>query len=189
MAANFDTNLFANDPARDDLLVLVDAFDQPQGEASKEQTHREGLLHRAFSVVVMRESDQGPKLLLAKRAQTKYHSGGLWANSCCSHPRVGEELNQAVVRRVQEELGIDVHDAKEIGAFIYRTAFHNGLVEYEYDHVFVAYCEEEPTPDPKEAEALRWVTPEELSSLLLSKPRMFASWAPTVFSLVLPASS
>ena len=84
-------DLMANDPARDDLLILVDGRDREIGTATKLQAHVEGTLHRAFSVVLLRDGEEGPELLLAKRSMAKYHSGGLWANSCCSHPRVGEQ--------------------------------------------------------------------------------------------------
>lgn len=117
----------ANDPARDDELILVDGLDREVGTATKLQTHVEGLLHRAFSVVLARDGADGPELLLAKRSMRKFHSGGLWANSVCSHPRAGEELMDAAYRRVREELGCGAVGLREIAAFAYRAEFENGL--------------------------------------------------------------
>ena len=107
----------AVDPARADELVLVDGLDRQVGTATKEQTHREGLLHRAFSVVLVREGADGPEILLAQRAEGKYHSAGLWANSCCSHQRAGEEVVAAAYQRVCEELGCEAADLREVAAF------------------------------------------------------------------------
>ena len=177
----------ADDPARDDQLILVDGLDRQIGTASKMQAHVRGQLHRAFSVVLAREGQEGRELLLAQRAMGKYHSGGLWANSCCSHPRAGEELLDAAYRRVQEELGCDADDLHEIGAFAYRAAFANGLVEHEYDHVLLGRCAGEPNPDPGEVGAVRWVGVEELADELAGRPEQFCAWAPMVLSMALRA--
>lgn len=175
------------DPLRDDLLVLVDAFDQQTGTATKKHVHRAGLLHRAFSVVLTREGTRGPELLLARRAPGKYHSSGLWANSCCSHPRPGEDLVGAATRRTLEELGITPRDLREVDSFVYRAPFENGITEYEYDHVFVATCEGEPTPDPYEVDAVRWVSLPELVDELATYPEHFAVWAITVLPMAMRA--
>lgn len=174
------------DPSRDDELVLVDALDRPLGTASKAQAHLEGLLHRAFSVVLFRKGAQGPEMLISQRAHGKYHSGGLWANSCCSHPRAGESLADAVPRRLQEELGCSACDLREVGAFVYRAEFANGLAEYEYDHVSVGRLAGEPKPDPAEVEAVRWVGIDALAVELAEHPEEFCAWAFTVFSFTLP---
>lgn len=174
-------DLLAGDTARNDMLILVDEHDQQVGTATKEQTHTDGLLHRAFSVTLLRNGDDGPELLLVRRAACKYHSGGLWTNSCCSHPRNGENLANAVVRRVNEELGVSIDDPVEIGSFLYRAEFENGLVEHEFDHVFVARCEETPSPDPAEADEVRWVHAGELAAELQTQPEQFTAWAPEVF--------
>ena len=175
----------AMDPARADQLVLVDGLDRPLGTASKEQAHREGLLHRAFSVALVRDGEGGPEVLLSQRALNKYHSAGLWANSCCSHPRAGEDLLDAAYRRTREELGCDASALREIGAFVYRAPFPDGLFEYEYDHVFVGSCAGEPAPDPDEVAAVRWVGADALAAELAEHPEHFAAWAFTVLSLVL----
>ena len=198
----------AGDPARDDLLILVDGLDREVGTASKAQAHAEGLLHRAFSVVLVRRaggqtaSDAGAQperpnqpgqpgqperleLLLAQRAAGKYHSSGLWANSCCSHPRAGETVLDAAYRRVHEELGCEATDLRELCAFAYRAEFADGLCEHEFDHVLVGACSGEPAPDPSEVGALRWVTLDDLAAELAEQPGHFAAWAPMVLTLAM----
>lgn len=177
--------LMLNDPARDEMLILVDAFDREIGSATKLGAHVDGLLHRAFSAVLWREGENGPELLLAKRALTKYHSGGLWTNSCCSHPRVGEEVLEAGQRRVAEELGVEPIGLYELDSFIYRAVFDNGITEYEFDHVLLGRCEGEPVPDPAEASDVRWIGFDALSAEMLDAPEQFTVWAFTVFPMVM----
>lgn len=174
-----------DDPFKDDMLVLVDGRDRQRGSATKWEAHVQGALHRAFSVVLMREGGEGPELLLAKRALCKYHSGGLWANSCCSHPRVGEETIDAAYRRVREELGCQAVDLHEVCGFVYRAEFDNGLCEHEYDHVIVGRCTGDIVPNPQEASEVRWIGFDELAAELVAEPKKFAVWAPIVFSLVM----
>lgn len=176
------TDRMAEDPARDDMLILVDALDRQVGVATKRQAHVEHLLHRAFSVVLTRERDGRTELLLTRRAAGKYHSAGLWANSCCSHPRAGEEVLDAARRRVGEELGCGAADLREIGAFAYRAVFEDGLCEFEYDHVLVGRCLGEPSPDPAETSEARWVGLDRLAAELADSPEVFAAWAPMVLS-------
>ena len=173
------------DPAKDDRLILVDALDRETGLATKEEIHRRGLLHRAFSVLLTEDGPDGPRFLLSQRAPDKYHCAGLWANSCCSHPRAGETVREAALRRVREELDCGVRDPREIGAFLYRASFADGLTEYEYDHVLLAAPAGEPCPDPREIDAVRWVSAAELSDLLAREPETFCPWAFTVFSMAL----
>ena len=173
------------DPARDEQLILVDGLDRMTGTATKWEAHAQGLLHRAFSAVLVREGDTGAEVLLSQRAMGKYHSGGLWANSCCSHPRAGAELLDEAVRRVREELGCEAADLREIGAFVYRAEFENGLAEHEYDHVLVGRMTGELMPDPTEVSATRWVGVEELAAELAREPRHFSAWAPMVLSIAL----
>ncbi|HAM15157.1 MAG TPA: isopentenyl-diphosphate Delta-isomerase [Eggerthellaceae bacterium] len=173
------------DATRDDLLILVDGKDRELGSATKLKTHVEGLLHRAFSVVLVRDGEGGPEMLLARRALGKYHSGGLWANTCCSHPRVGEATMDAAYRRVSEELGCRAVDLRELCAFAYRAEFESGLCEYEYDHVFVGRCEGDPSPDPAEVDAVRWVGFDAVAAELASDPRAFAAWAPMVLTMAM----
>ena len=171
-----------DDPARDDMLILVDENDRETGSASKMDAHVDGLLHRAFSLVLFREGEGGRELLLSKRAISKYHSGGLWANSCCSHPRLGEELLEAVSRRAPEEIGCEVASLEDIGGFGYRAKFPNGLVEHEFDHIVLGRCLGEPIPNPSEASEVRWVGFGELAGELAAFPGKFAVWAPVVLT-------
>lgn len=165
----------------EDQLILVDVYDHQTGTAGKEEAHRKGLLHRAFSVFLVRDGS----MLIQQRALHKYHSGGLWANACCSHPRSGEELTQAVPRRLKEELGIPGADVKELFSFVYRHAFTPELYEYEYDHVFVGTYNDELALNPEEACACRWVPFEELALELKDHPERFAVWFLTAAPAVL----
>ncbi|MBQ9007209.1 MAG: isopentenyl-diphosphate Delta-isomerase [Atopobiaceae bacterium] len=178
-------DMIEGDPARNDALVLVDGLDRVVGSATKWKAHAESLLHRAFSVVLVREGAHGPELLLAQRAMGKYHSGGLWANSCCSHPRMGEEVLDAAYRRVREELGCDARDLRELDSFVYYEAFDNGLAEHEYDHVLLGVPEGETAPDPSEVMAVRWVGVDDLAAELADHPERFCAWAPMVLSIAL----
>ena len=177
---------FANDSARADMLILVDGLDRQIGTATKERAHREGLLHRAFSVLFVRGAGESAEILLSQRAAGKYHSAGLWANSCCSHPRAGEELLDAAYRRVPEELGCEAADLHEIGAFVYRAEFPDGLCEYEFDHVLLGQAAGEPAPDPTEVGATRWVRCDAVAEELAAHPEHFAPWAFTVLTLAMP---
>ncbi len=175
------------DPAREERLILVDAFDRETGLATKEEAHRRGLPHRAFSVVLAEEREGKVCFLLSRRAEGKYHSSGLWANACCSHPRAGETVAEAARRRVREELGCGAENLREVGSFLYRADFGNGLTEYEYDHVLLATPAGELSPDPAEVADIRWVSAEELSDRLTREQETFCAWAFTVFSLALRA--
>lgn len=164
-------------------LILVTVDDKEIGTLGKEAVHREGLLHRAFSVFLY----DGERMLLQKRAEGKYHSGGLWTNACCSHPRAGEELEEAVHRRLMLECGLDT-EVRELFSFTYRTKFADDLCEYEYDHVFLGtYDSKLPVRlDPEEASDYRWVALSDLKQELLLKPDTFTSWFLIAVSKVLP---
>ena len=164
-------------------VILVNLHDEPVGTATKEEAHRRGDLHRAFSAFLYHED----RLLIQQRAFHKYHSGGLWANTCCSHPRPGEELEEAVKRRLKEEAGIEC-EVKEIFSFVYKHQFAEDLYEHEYDHVFLGeYCGE-PLPDPEEIEAFRWISFGDLKRELAEEPEKFAPWfviaAPRVLRVI-----
>ena len=154
-----------------DELILFDIFDRPLGHGEKLDVHQRGLLHRAFSVFLF----DGDKMLLQRRAEGKYHSGGLWANSCCSHPRYGEELEEAVHRRLRQELGVDCA-VEERFSFVYRTEFADGLSEYEYDHVFTGEYSGAVCPAADEIAEVRWMTLDERASAMTREPQKFASW-------------
>ena len=156
----------------DEQLIYVDEQDRELGSGGKMLAHQEGLLHRAFSVFVF---DAAGRLLLQKRAASKYHSGGLWSNTACGHPRPGEETGAAARRRLREEMGLDC-ELSEAFAFRYRAEFDNGLVEHEYDHVFFGRHEGDPAPDPSEVEDWRWASPDELSRDLQANPQHYTYW-------------
>lgn len=169
------------DEASGDELVLVDLLDRQIGVASKLRCHEEGLLHRAFSVFLV----DGSRMLLQRRALGKYHSGGLWTNACCSHPRSGEELARAVGRRLSEELGVEGCPCRELGSFVYRARFEGGLCEYECDHVFVGEFRGIAHPDPAEVAELRWVEASEVERWLRREPDSFTAWFVTAAPMVL----
>lgn len=176
---------FKDDPAKNESLVLVDLFDLNIGHETKETIHVKGLLHRAFSIVVYRETDGEVEILLSQRSDAKYHSGGLWANACCSHPRNGEEIIDAARRRIMEELCISPISMEEIGDFVYRAVLDNGLIEYECDHVLLAKYDGIIKPNKAEVKDYQWISINSLNSELVSKPDVFASWVFMVFSLAI----
>ena len=185
MTENRDS--MACDPHKSDRIILTDLLDRKIGTATKEEAHRKGLLHRAFSVLLFRETESGREYLLSRRAAGKYHSAGLWANSCCSHPRDGETLPEAAYARVTEELGCAAENLREIGRFVYRAVFSDAISEYECDHVFTGRFAGCLHPDPSEVSETRWVNAEELNGLLIEKTELFAPWAFTVLSMALEA--
>lgn len=154
-----------------DELIIVDLYDNIIGKGEKLWVHQNDKLHRAFSVFVV----AGTKMLIQKRNVNKYHSGGLWANACCSHPRYGESLDEAVPRRLIEELGITA-PTKELFHFIYRTEYNNGLTEYEYDHVFISEYSGEVLPSEEEIEEVKWVEISELKKDVIENPHKYTSW-------------
>ena len=166
--------------------MLVDELDRETGSAEKLEAHRVPLLHRAFSVFLYDDSGEETRILLQQRAFGKYHSGGLWANACCSHPRAGEPLETAVVRRLEEELGVTGCSPEEVGSFLYFHPFAEDLCEFEYDHVFVCRYAGEVRPDPEEIAQVEWVTEKRLREELKGPERgRFAFWFPIAASYVL----
>ena len=165
-------------------IILVNEFDQPIGEMEKLQAHKSGLLHRAFSVFILTKTDAGYAVLLQKRSADKYHSAGLWSNSCCSHPKVGEATHTAAQRRCMEEIGL-TSDLQHCGHFIYRAELENGLTEHELDHVFYAITGKvTPTPNPDEVAELRWVQINELEQDLNSNPAQYSIWLKPALALL-----
>ena len=136
-----------------EIVILVGEADNEVGRAEKLEVHQKGWLHRAFSVFIFNSSGQ---LLLQKRALSKYHSGGLWSNACCGHPRPGEETGAAAKRRLWQEMGIDC-EVEEIYGFIYKTEFENGLIENEYNHIFVGHYNLPSAINTDEAEEWKFV--------------------------------
>ena len=153
-------------------VILVDEFDNAVGTMEKMEAHRKGVLHRAFSVLVFNSKGE---LLLQKRAATKYHSGGLWTNTCCSHPSPAEPIDDAVHRRLQYEMGIDVRSAFAF-KFTYRAALDHGLVEHELDHVFTATFDGEPNVNPEEVDDWKYEALEKVRAELKSAPTRYTAW-------------
>lgn len=158
--------------AASENVVLVDANDRERGTMEKLEAHRRGELHRAFSVFV---TDRRGRVLLQQRADGKYHSAGLWTNACCGHPRPGEAVLAASVRRSREELGITLNP-QWVFSFQYMASFANGMHEHELDHVLVAESDGPFHPDPTEVKDLRWCEPEDLSAELADHPTRFTAW-------------
>lgn len=156
-----------------DKLIWVDLFDNEIGFGEKLETHVKNQLHRAFSLFIVHDG----KMLIQKRALKKYHSGGLWANACCSHPRWGESLEEAVQKRMEVELGIPQGSCKtkELFSFNYFSQYE-GLSEYEIDHVFLTDYAGELKVDPDEIMELRWISLEDLKKELEQQPQAFATW-------------
>jgi len=153
-------------------VVLVDPKDREIGTCPKLTAHTEGKLHRAVSVFVF---DGRDRLLLQRRADTKYHSGGLWSNTCCTHPHPSESPADAAARRLQEEMGFGC-DLGPAGSFIYRAEFENGLIEHEYDHLFVGRFDGTPQPDPAEVCDWRWLSWDELTRDSGERPDNYTAW-------------
>jgi len=153
-------------------IILVDEADLEQGLGEKLEVHRQGLLHRAFSVVVWnRDGHQ----LLQKRARSKYHSGGLWTNACCGHPRPGEPVAEAARRRLAEEMGFSCA-LEALGTHRYRAQMDNGLTEHELVHVFRGLYEGPVAPNPEEAESFQWVPLAEVQRQIAQQPERFSVW-------------
>jgi isopentenyl-diphosphate delta-isomerase len=155
-----------------ETVILVDRQDQQIGTAEKMAAHRQGSLHRAFSIFILNSQDQ---LLLQRRAVHKYHSGGLWTNTCCSHPRPGETTLAAAKRRLQEEMGFSC-DLSEIFSFVYQAQLDRGLIEYEFDHVLLGRFNGKPRLNPEEADAYAWVDMDELQADIQNQPDRYTYW-------------
>lgn len=186
----------------DEFIILVNEDDEIIGYGEKLDVHIKEQLHRAFSVFIFNLETQ--KMLIQKRADGKYHSGGKWSNACCSHPRKGEVMEEALARRLQEELGfamperlniyddlecqktVDTESIIEAGHFTYYAKF-DGLAEHEIDHVFVYYPTEEQLKDmqcnPEEISECLWITLEELQSWMDKKPYDFSAWFKSAFEI------
>jgi isopentenyl-diphosphate delta-isomerase len=143
------------------------------GVAPKLDAHLDGRLHRAVSVVLF---DDSGRLLLQRRAPGKYHSGGLWSNTCCGHPRPGETTNDAAQRRLSDELGIDDCVLKGVGEFLYFARLEGGLVEHELDHVLIGRWNGLAAPDPSEVAETRWIERDDLMNELETRPTEYTAW-------------
>ena len=161
-------------------VILVDESDKETGLMEKMQAHLEGRLHRAFSVFIFNNKGE---MLLQQRALNKYHSGGLWTNTCCSHPKPGESIEAAAARRLKEELGFET-SIEKIFDFIYETGFDNGLIEHEFDHVFSGVYDGAINFDKTEVQDFCYCSIAEIESSLQSHPKKFTAWFKIAFPLV-----
>src|SRR3954467_7388994 len=153
-------------------VILVSENDQAIGTMEKMEAHRKGVLHRAFSVFIF---DRQGKMLLQQRALHKYHSGGLWTNACCSHPRPGEETALAASRRLKEELGFET-SLQPMFQFTYKAEFENGLTEYEFDHVFFGMYEGAVVQNEEEVMNFQYETVERIAEQIRLQPGNFTAW-------------
>ncbi|RAV30309.1 isopentenyl-diphosphate Delta-isomerase [Sinomicrobium soli] len=162
---------------REEQVILVNEKDEPLGLMPKMEAHEKGVLHRAFSVFVMNDEGQ---TMIQQRAAGKYHSPGLWTNTCCSHQREGESAVEAGKRRLTEEMGFTT-DLEEIFSFIYKAPFENGLTEHEYDHVLIGRYNDAPQPNPEEVGDWKWVYPEEVRNDIKARPELYTAWFRIIF--------
>lgn len=162
-------NVFGN---MEEKIILVNSSDEALGLMEKMEAHRRALLHRAFSVFVF--NNQG-EMMLQQRALNKYHSGGLWTNTCCSHPRDGESVEEAGTRRLREEMGFET--ALNYGFyFIYKAELEHGLTEHELDHVLIGFYDGLPKINPEEVAAWKWLAFDDLLEDLEKHPEHYTAW-------------
>jgi len=168
-----------------EYVILVDKQDNQIGLQEKLKAHELGQLHRAFSVFLFRKRLGKIELLLQQRAKHKYHCGGLWANSCCSHPKEGESVIQAGKRRLQEEMGIKIKSLKHVGTFTYKAVFDNGLTEYEVDHVLIGvFNGDQIKCNPDEVEDVQWISLDQLEKAFIEIPQQFTPWFEKAYRVI-----
>ncbi len=166
----------------EEKVILVDKKDNQVGTMEKMSAHQNGgTLHRAFSIFLFNKEN---KLLLQRRALTKYHSGGLWTNTCCSHPQPGESIIEAGKRRLREELGIDC-PLEEHFSFIYKANLDHDLTEHEFDHVLFGDYSGEAILNYDEVDSIKWLTLAEINKLMIEQPDDFTVWFKIVFDQVM----
>ena len=166
---------------REEKVVLVDEQDQQIGLMNKQEAHIKGVLHRAFSVFVFNSNNE---LLLQQRAHEKYHSAGLWTNTCCSHPREGESSIDAANRRLDEEMGMKCNLEKSFD-FIYHAKMPNDLIEHEFDHVFFGFTDSYPQINKKEVSSCRYMRLNDLKVDISENPDIYTEWFKICFNEVL----
>ncbi len=159
------------------MVILVDKYDNTIGEMPKMEAHEKGVLHRAFSVFIFNSEN---KVLMQQRAEDKYHSGGLWTNTCCSHPFPGEETSDAALRRLSEEMGIKT-DLTFLFKFTYKAPFDNMLTEHEIDHVFVGKTDALPVINSAEVDSYKYMSISEIQDEINKHPEHFTVWFRIIF--------
>lgn len=155
-----------------ELVILVDEHDHELGYLDKLEAHQKGILHRAFSVLIFNSAGE---LLLQKRAAGKYHSAGLWTNTCCSHPRPGEPMREAVKRRLKEEMGIEC-EPNFAYTFQYRALLDHDLIEHELDYVFIGVCDDQPVINTHEVADWKYCSLAEIRKDLVKNPETYTYW-------------
>ena len=161
----------------EEKVILVDKNDNQVGLMPKLEAHEKGVLHRAFSIFIFNSNYE---LLLQKRASSKYHSGGLWTNTCCSHPREGEDILDAANRRLDEEMGIKT-SLRKVYDFIYKAELDNQLTEHEFDHVFYGVFDNDPILNEDEAEDFKWLDMETLNNDIIKNEDNYTVWFKIAF--------
>jgi isopentenyl-diphosphate delta-isomerase len=161
----------------EEKVILVNEKDDQLGLMGKMEAHQKAVLHRAFSVFIFNKKGE---LLLQQRAHDKYHSPGLWTNTCCSHQRDGESNIVAGKRRLEEEMGFSC-DLEEMFWFVYKASFDNGLTEHELDHVMVGYYDEDPKINEDEAASFKWMLLEEVKNDIELHPDLYTEWFKIIF--------
>lgn len=154
------------------MVVLVNEKDETIGYMPKLEAHQQGLLHRAFSVLIFNSKKQ---LLLQQRAIEKYHTPGKWTNTCCSHPYKDETPEEAAHRRLREEMGMDA-DLKFLFKFQYKAPFDNELTEHEIDHVFIGFTDDMPTINKEEVNDFKYLYPDDIKDDILENPDAYTPW-------------
>jgi len=162
---------------KEEKVILVDSKDKPIGTLPKMEAHEKGVLHRAFSVFIL---NQKGELMLQQRAHHKYHSPGLWTNTCCSHQREGEQNIEAGMRRLDEEMGFSV-TLEELFSFIYKAPFDNGLTEHELDHVMLGHYEEVPQINTEEVAEWKWMSLIDIEADIAINPDEYTVWFKIIF--------
>jgi isopentenyl-diphosphate delta-isomerase type 1 len=166
-------------------IILVNEKDEVIGECDKLEAHQKGLLHRAFSIFIYRVYQDSIELLLQKRHPEKYHSGGLWTNTCCSHPYPHENIKEAAIRRLREEVGITAN-LKEIGIFYYCKPVGNNLIENEMDHVFMGeiHPPAEIQFNPEEISEIKWIEINQLKKDIQENSKLYTVWLEEALSFI-----
>mgnify|MGYP001611154609 CR=1 FL=1 len=160
----------------EEKVILVDEQDRQIGEMGKMQAHKDARLHRSFTIFIFNSKGE---ILLQQRAKTKYHSGGLWSNATCGHPRTGEDTKEAARRRLKEEMGFDC-ELEEVLQFTYKVKLDKGLWEHEFDHTFRGTYDGEVRPNPQEAGSFKWIEWEALLADVKDHPGEYTKWVKIV---------
>ena len=161
----------------EEMVILVDKNDNQLGLMEKIEAHKKAVLHRAFSVFILNDNNE---LLLQRRALSKYHSPGLWTNTCCSHPRDGESVINAGIRRLREEMGFET-EINNLFSFIYKAEFDNGLTEHEFDHVLLGRYNKAPLINKLEVSDWKWTNIEFLKKDVVINPDLYTVWFKIIF--------